>query len=493
MNRFQPVHVLLAVAFLYAAAAFGWLQFRTPHLVDRDSYYHARISQMLPERGLSREFRWAQESVWRDRFSDKDFLFHLWLAPFCRGAAPIVEAKIAAWLLGCAILGVLTLIFVKNGFRAPALWIALVPALGNHFLFRMQEVRPHLLSVALLLGGVHVLLQGRRWWIFILGFIYAWSYASPHLLVVFAAIDVLARAAIERRWTWGGLPAAAAGVVAGLLIHPYFPNDLEQWWIINVRILGQAWALGGDAAIRLGAEFEPVTTRSLLYASTLVFLILVGIVLASQFRGEALRPRTKRLTAFMMGGFVMYCLSAKFVEYFAPLALLAGASAAEDLWSGRAWTRWRVALVLASAVLTAGLTVRSMGDTAQALRTYPGPNLAGAAGWIRANVPEGETIVHLDWGDFVQLFYFDPTHHYLVGLDPMMMYVRSPERMRMLAEMRSGKRPVDAGVLARTFDARYLVAAGDRQRQLIEAAGLRPEYEDPLDGSAVYPLAPPDQ
>ena len=92
----------VAAAVAWGALVFALLQWSTPHLVDRDSLYHARYAQLLPERGLSREFPWTQESVWRDAFSDKEFLFHALLVPFCRGEDPAAGAKVAAWVLGMA-------------------------------------------------------------------------------------------------------------------------------------------------------------------------------------------------------------------------------------------------------------------------------------------------------------------------------------------------------------------------------------------------------
>ncbi len=116
---------------------------------------------------------------------------------------------------------------------------------------------------------------------------------------------------------------------------------------------------------------------------------------------------------------------------------------------------------------------------------YPAPDLDGAAKWIKSNVPAGETIAHLDWGDFVQLYHFDPTHHYLVGLDPMFMYVRNPKRMRLLEDLRQGRRPFDAAEIADTFKSRWLVTR-NRYRPLVEDSGLKPSYLDA--GAAVYNL-----
>jgi hypothetical protein len=487
----------IPAALAWGAVAFAALQWSTPHLVDRDSYYHARYAQLLPERGLSREFRWTQESVWRDRFSDKEFLFHVLIAPFCRGEDPAGGAKVAAWLLGVGLLVTIAWVLARNGVRAAWFWVFLVPALGNHFLFRMQEVRPAILSVILLLLGVHGLLNSRWRLVFVLGFVYSWTYTAPHLLVVFAVIDALARRATDGRFEWRGLAHAAAGVAAGLVIHPYFPNDLRLWWVMNVEIVARAWQVGGDAIVRLGQEFEPLSPRSLVLSSTLVLLCFGGTFLAAAFRGAALSRRTRILLAYELGAFVMYCLSGRFVEYFAPLALLAAASAADDLWprettprrSGDSreggWTPRRIVLANVAALLALGLTAMSVLEARTAVKNYPGPDLAGVAQWTRTHVPAGETIVHLDWGDFNQLFYFDPTHRYLVGLDPMFLYVRNPARLRLLEEVRWGRRPLDPAELAKTFESRWLVAR-DRLRPVAEEAGLRPAYED--SGGAVYRL-----
>ena len=476
-------HVLLAV--VVASSAFAWLQSLTPHLLDDDSYYHARYAQLLPERGLSREFEWAQESVWRDGFSDKELLYHAFLAPFCRGGPIEARAKVATWVLNVVLVGVLAVLLVGNGFRAPWLWLLLVPALGNHFLFRMIEVRAHVLSVPLLLLGIHFLLKRRPLALWIVGFVYSWSYAAPHVLVGFACVHAIASSFDDGRFVWRPLAASTMGVFAGLVLHPYFPNDLRLWWVQNVLVLSAAWGSGGDAAIRLGEEFSPVTMREFLLTATLPALCLGGTLLAAVFRRRELSSRTRSLVAFAAAAFVLYCLSAKLVEYFAPLALLAFAAVASDLWPEGPTTWRRVLAVGLLCAIGVGVLGKSLSDTRKAVLGYPGPELGGAAGWLRQNVPPGETVVHLDWGDFPELFYFDPTHRYLIGLDPMFAFVRNPSRMRLLEDIRARRRPLDPAELGWTFDSRYLVVRR-RLMGLADDALLTPVYED--GAAAVYRL-----
>ncbi len=479
----RPAALLVIV--VVSASSFAWLQSQTPHLLDRDSYYHARYASLLPERGLSREFEWAQESVWRDGFSDKEFLYHVFLSPFCRGLGAVEGAKVATWVLDTAFVAVLALLLAGNGVRAPWLWVLLVPALGNHFLFRMIEVRAHVLSVTLFLLGVHFLLKRRPLALWIVGFVYSWSYAAPHVLVGFAVVHAAAATWEDGRPVWRPLAASVMGVFAGLVLHPYFPNDLRLWWVQNVLVLSAAWGAGGDAALRLGEEFSPVTMREFLLTATLPALCLGGTLLAGAFRRRELSSRTRLLVAFAAAAFVLYCLSAKLVEYFAPLALLAFASTASDLWPEGRRTWRRVLVVLMAAAVAGALVGKSLSDTRRYATTLPGPGLEGAAKWIRDNVPKGETIVHLDWGDFPELFFFDPSHRYLVGLDPMFAFVRNPSKMRLIEDIRARRRPLDPAELGWTFNARYLVVRRYLKDRADDAL-LTPVYED--DAAAVYQL-----
>src|SRR5262245_6411154 len=369
----------VAAAVVWGSIVFAFLQWSTPQLVDRDSLYHARYAQLLPERGLSREFPWTQESVWRDGFSDKEFLFHVLLVPFCRGDDPAGGAKVAAWLMGVGLLAAIAWVLTANGIRAAWFWVFLVPALGNHFLFRMQEVRPAILSLILLLLGLHFLLNSRWKSLAAVGLVYSWTYTAPHLLAIFALLDALVRWADEGRFEWRGIAFSAGGVLAGLVIHPYFPNDLRLWWVMNVQIVVRAWDLGGDPAVRLGSEFGSVLPRSLVSSSTLVLVCFAGTILAGAFRGVAFTPRTRRLVPVLLGAFVLYLLSGRFIEYFAPIALWTAASAADDLWPRTPWTSRRHVLIQIVALVAIGLSIRSVGDTRRALKSYEWPELVGAA------------------------------------------------------------------------------------------------------------------
>jgi hypothetical protein len=480
-----------------AAALCGFVQAGTPALVDRDGYFHARYANLLPARGLARSFEWAQESFLRDRFSDEEFLFHVALAPFCRDEASMVGgAKAAVVVLDALIALAFFLVLRAQNMRGAWFFTLLLLAAGNHFLFRLAMARPHLLAILFAVAGAHAILADRRAALAALGFGFAWSYAAPHLLVALALADAVARRLRDGAWRLGPLAASAAGVGAGLVLHPYFPNDMYELYVQVVLVLAQAWGLVPDAGLRLGAEFDPITTRSLLASSPGALLALVFALGAALLGRERPSSRTVSL-GFMTGGtLVLFLLSAKFVEYFAPLAVLFAASAATDALSGRRLAdvvpgrARRIAAAAGLAVALAALGARAVHEARRGAAATPPPALEGAARWLRAHAPPGETVLHLNWGDFPVLFHFDPTHRYLIGFDPTFMWVRDRTRARQLEDVRFGRRPLDPEDLARTFGGRWLAISKEHPAQLDAAldAGLEPIWEDA--GGAVFEIAP---
>jgi hypothetical protein len=210
-----PIALLLYVLGLYGATAL--LQ---DGLFERDGSYHARLAQLLPERGLSRAFPWTQLSTWKDGYRDKEVLYHLAMAPLAQlGPEPILGARIFSVLLAVAVVAALFLLLRAHGVPWPAYFAALPLAAGGLFLARLGMIRSHVLSRLLLLVGLH-LMQRRRWRaLFVLGFAYAWCYTVPFVLVLTAAPFAVGawlgkggfdwRSVVAARWRrWGCWPVS---------------------------------------------------------------------------------------------------------------------------------------------------------------------------------------------------------------------------------------------------------------------------------------------
>ncbi|MFL6229232.1 MAG: hypothetical protein ACJ741_10675 [Pyrinomonadaceae bacterium] len=102
-------------------------------------------------------------------------------------------------------------------------------------------------------------------------------------------------------------------------------------------------------------------------------------------------------------------------------------------------------------------TVRWEGKNEIADSAAPEDYRAGIE-WIRANVPPGETVFNTDWDDFPKLFFYDPTHAYVSGLDPTYLYDydQNHELSKLYEQITLGKEKDPGPLIRDRFGARYV-------------------------------------
>jgi len=497
---------LLAPAFLlYAIGLFAATALLQAGLFERDGYFHARLSWMMGSRFISREFPWTQLSTWQHRFCDKEFLYHLLMWPFARiGREPILGARIFAGILSVAVLFALYRVLRAHRVPWPVYFAALPLATGGLFIARLGMIRSHVLSMLLLVVGLHLLLK-RSWKaLLVLGFFYAWSYTMPFVLVMTAvpfALGVwLARGGLPWR-----LPAAAGlGSVLGLAIHPYSPITLETF-LTYVQVFRIGMQGVGKSGLELGNEIYPYPPRVFLDIYPLLAILaplLVVAVLLLAWRWRRLTQETAGLAAAALFWFAMTLASPRFVEYSVLVLALACGFAVRDAWpvlvAGARRGPKLAAAALALAVLL-GFHLRSLGLQFSPFglhgfyahyqsKAAPPRFFTGACAWMDRNLPAGATVVNLYWDDFPELFYDGWREHYLWGLDPTYSLRQDPDRTLWLERQRQRKQPLDGRALAAAFGARYLVIRTSRAAAFpaLRQAPFRLAYWDSR--AAVYAI-----
>lgn len=487
---------LAALFFLYATLLYGGTALLQRGLFERDGYFHARFAQLLPTRGLSRAFPWTQLSTWREHFCDKEFLYHLTMSPFTQiGNDPILGARIFAVLLSLAVLVALYCVLRAHRVRYPVYFTALSLATGGLFIARLGMIRSHVLSMLLLVIGLHFLLEKRWRALAILGFIYAWCYTVPFVLVLTAVPFALGM------WFGGDRldirPSLAAGLgsVLGLAIHPYSPLTLETFFTyVQVFTLGLKGA--GASGMELGNELYPYPWRVFFdIYPLLLILVPILVVLLLVFR-RRLSPGTHGLGAAALFWFAMTVSTPRFTEYSVLLVAAACALVVRDLLPlleepGRWFSQPRIrmgAAVLALACL-AGFHARSMSFYwVYQTEAAPPRFFKGACAWMEQNLAPGETVINLFWDDFPELFYDGARQTYLWGLDPTYSLREDADRARLLERFRRRGTRLDAQVLARQFHSHYLVLRAARASQYYELSlpPFREVYRD--DSSVIYAL-----
>jgi hypothetical protein len=522
--RARLSHISAVLLLLYFGVIFHGVLFSTAGAFERDAFYHARYAQMLPERGLSRQFPWMQFTAWKDAFADKDFLYHVYLAPFCRDSVdPLPGAKWATLLLTLGGLALFYLILVRLRVPWPVFWLALLTVGSGLYVSRMLMVRSHVLSIVLMIAASYAIIKERTKTVLVIAFFYPWAYSFPLAMLITACGAAAGRFLFcERSWRILKIPAlTAAGVTAGLIIHPYTPNSIKLIWeLLNISVSRTA-----GVKLELGSEFMPIASNffqspeSFLIAIRAIMVAIPGPVLAL-VAAAVLDFRLKRISipARSVSGesaaafgiatvwFVGLFLFSRLIEYFAPVAVLAVALATRDsiVTEQQPATRDKrlFAGMLAAILLIAGFNYLAIDQIAYPLvrsnrDQFTGLShneieteklwlrnrfFDGAANWMRTNLRGGECVINFHWDDFPELYYSDPQQYYIVGLDPTLMRLHYPEKSAALESMRTKQTPLDFAKLKTLFGSDYVVIRRYRATEYPELKDgtYKPVYADDL-------------
>lgn len=507
LRRHLPFVLLLA----YFGVVFDTFLFRTAGLTCPDGFFYARYAYLLPDRGLDRTFPWLYCTSLRDAFWDNKFLYHVFLMPFCRLAAePLVGAKAATLCLQLVVLVVCYVALIRLKTPWPLAWVALLVVGNGLFLNRLLMVRPHVLSMALMVLALYGIVRQHAWGCFAIAFVYAWSYSAPFVVLATAVAAELGRVAFLGRPS--RLPrvplAVAAGLLAGHLVHPYSPLTLQALWAaLNVTATAAA---GGS--VELGTEYLPLPLRELFVIMPLLAIVLLAAVAgAVLLRRGKLAGRQLSLEAALALGAALAWFGAMFVfsraaEYSAPLAVLAAALVCRDLAGGipaplstlAPPARTRRLLAVAAVVLLLAAShewsFRLVRAVARASRSqYPseeawrrGRHFDGAAAWMKQNLKPRTLVLNFHWDDFPELFYSAPEYYYVSGSDPTLLRLFRPDLSTLLEDMRVKKAPLDLGKLGAAFQAEYIIMRSYRAAEYprLRASRLKPVFAD--EGAVIY-------
>jgi hypothetical protein len=453
---------------------FSYVQYGAEGLAGNDGYYHIKLSYLMRQEGLKIAFPWLPMTILNpDAFYDHHLLYHVYLAFFAPvdpmvdgGLALITGAKYASILLPS--LAFLAVWWLLRGQSVPgaAVWALGLFALSDPFLYRMSMARAQSASLLVLVLAFHWLLQKRYWLLLPLGFIYVWLYNAFPLLPLIVGVYLIAVGLTERRLVWQPMIYAGAGIVLGLIINPYFPENISF-------IISHIAPKLGESVTRVGNEWYPYETWTLVENSGYALIaFLLGVLALSWQEKRIDRPTLAALGLAVLFAAMLF-KSRRFIEYYPAFVLLFLAlSAAPTLRKWAEGIRHGRYLIPLGLLLLFAFPLATLLPQARAAvgRSAPPDKYAQAALWMAANVPADEMIFQTDWDDFPRLFFYDTNHRYLVGLDPTYLELADPDLFAEWVEITQGRVDEPSGIIESRFGARYLFTDLDHRAFLRKAA-----------------------
>lgn len=478
----------LSSVFAVIASVLWYIQSATRGIIDPDGYYHIRWSRLLWENlpyARLPEFVWLPLTTLNaEAYVDHHFLFHLLQIPFTWFPDIVAGAKASAVLFGALAIFACFLIVVWERVPYQLAWLALLLGCSGPFLFRMSLPRAPAVTVATLVLA-HFLLFTRRYvWYGVLSFLLVWMYSLFPLVGVIAGAWAVGIFVAERRIEWKPVATASIGIVVGMLINPYFPENLILF--ADHVVMKTA----GEYEVSVGNEWYPYETWYLLTSSAVAWLAqIAGWV---WMRSTDKKHLARTITLFLFSTFllVLTMKSRRFIEYWPPFAVIFCAYAMKpylEVWS---WRRIEgalarvvaagLAIVLAGGVLAA-LIVNVQATRDSVVNEWGPEAYAGGAKWLVDNTPEGAMVFNTDWDDFPMLFHHDTHNVYVSGLDPTYLLHANPELSKLYEEITLGRVDNPGPIIRDRFGARWAFTDQGHKDFLQKATadgGMKIVYED---------------
>lgn len=496
----QYLLIILAAYFL-----FFWLQ-SAPVLSDPDSFYHAKIAQILANGKILHQFPWLQFTTLKDNFVDHHFLYHIFLIPFVSlFPDPLAGLKFSVVVIGTMVFTVIFWFLKLN--KVPFSFIlTLILLAAGPYLFRANLAKAPILSLAVLIVGLQLMFRKKYIPLFFLSFFYVWLYGGWMLLggaaFIYAVIDTsinwlnkypISNTQLPMKfqmpkilkfeyWTfywklgisnWKLLITVLIGLVAGLIINPYFPDNIAFTWQQAVKI----GLINYQNIIGVGGEWYPYKIFDLIGGLNIIFIILVGSL--AIFLATLPKQTSKSLTLFVLTAifFILTLKSKRNIEYFTPFAVIFSGFALRD---GLQISRLALKDLIPESIvqkLTCGLiigyiavmavpsAVKEITNTKRDLSSgTPFAQFKGIGDWLKTNTPKGSIVLHSDWDESPVLFYQNDWNYHIVGLDPTFMYEYNKDLYWKWVNITTGK-GVDnmTEVIKNELRAQYVLATSDHQ------------------------------
>jgi hypothetical protein len=466
-QRYARSEILLVLicTFLLSVVLLSWIQFSTTSLVDYDGYYHIKIAELIAQKGIPTDFRWLPYTILDEsRFADHHFLFHLLQVPFTYLMDLRLAAKCSSVFFAACAFTFLTWVLLRYRIRYPLGWFLLIFASASPFLYRMSMPRAQSLSLLLQLAAFYLILQKRYLLLSILCVVFVWAYNAFPTIAILVLIGFVTERVCEKRWEFRLLLFAGAGILIGLVVNPYFPNNVGFLWNhIGPKIFA------GSYQTSVGSEWYPYTTLKLLELA-FVSLLCYAAAVACTNREEWTTDKPRLFWILTATAYLVLLLkSRRFIEYFPPFAVLALAFSVRRFILDRSIIhRIKTDQALFVAVVVALLIFGCFGYSVISARnevrhSAKWDKYRGASEWLKNSTPANSIVFHADWDDFPMLFFFNTHNRYVVGLDADFMRLKNEPVYRKYEEITQGRMRDPVDYIRKVFRSEYVFTDNDHE------------------------------
>ncbi len=458
MITYKKLYWIIPLLLLFIGAWF--VQYSVPTIIGADGFLHGRMSLLIAQHGLLKTFPHAYFSWFRDRFSDKDFLYHLYLIPFTSSLGFISGTKFGAFVATSLLFGTVMFLIKRTSSHAIGVFVSLALLLSSQFLRDTGEARPFVFAMVLTLLGIHAIAIKNSRFVFLVSLLYGMTHLSAWIIVFFSSLTSV----LDWMMTGKGSPklvlSSIVGYGASFLLHPNFPNNIFYTYLNGILV---PWYEAKTGVLELGAEFFPLYTHEVIRFFPVIIGALTIVVICLFLRPIKLRREIVvwGLATILFG--LLALISRRNLTHLYPVFVVWLGITLGD-WFGaianeRQEKRLRILSLAVPAVFIFLIysfwqTITYLGQSLYSERVYA-EHFTQMAQVLRSHAVKGSRIFHTNWSDSQYLIGLAPDFQYIVTLDPIYMYNFDPKLYQQYRVTSFAGSSDPYKTLTETFGTRY--------------------------------------
>ncbi|MEK9183240.1 MAG: hypothetical protein AAB849_01915 [Patescibacteria group bacterium] len=447
----------------------------------------------MKDRGIIKEFPWLKFTSFTQNFTNQHFLYQLALIPFITVFPPLLGVKIASIIFATVVIIFFYFFLKSQGIRWPLFYTLILLSIPA-FVFRINLAKAGPLSIIVLFIALSLIWQKRHLALGILSFGYVWLHGGWGLMIILGGCAIISDLIINKhalkQINWRLIVSVSAGLMAGLIFNPSFPNNLQFYWEQVVQI----GLVNYQGVVAVGLEWYPIKITDFLAANVFGWILAIGAFSVFLWRVKTGGVVSKEkfgqiISLYIFSGLlaVMTLKSMRFIEYFAPFFILANAflldfslpqnfSPADEI--KKFWKKNAVNKIIVSYLLITWLIVFFGKNIELRNFTAKGFNweyLTGASKWLKQNTPERSLIFHTQWADWPMLFYHNDYNVYIAGMDPTFFYRYNPELYKTWVTINISQETQPAEKIKNNFKTKIILLKLT-EKKLLEQIEKNPQF-----------------
>jgi len=282
-------------------------------------------------------------------------------------------------------------------------------------------------------------------------------HVSFFMALAFVFICEALRWVLDKEFFIKNIYAAGAGIIAGCLIHPNFPNNLFSCYLNGILV--PLYGLSGTD-LGFASEMQAFNTK-FTFINNFSLFFSFNLVLWVSF---LIKRRVSLATSLWLTCTSIFLFLAFFANRYwyqaNVLFFIFFASYANDSIAGKDWVNFLqrfkmpVALFLFVIIIFFAIGLKQLKEFL-AFSYTRSRHFENVACWMQKNIPPDQTIYHSYWTDSPYFICLNPKDNYLNALDPIYMFYRYPQEFNLLKELSLGRVDKPAVAIGRIFRAKY--------------------------------------